>query len=260
MRPVLFYVLDFPVYSYSIFAVLAYLAALGYGWVAAGRLGLDRVHVIDISLYLFVGGIIGARLLFVIVDHQRFVKNPLDILKIWKGGLVYYGGFAGAWAAGSWFAIRRKLDYWLWADLVAPSAMIALAIGRIGCFMNGCCYGKVSPDLPWGVVYPPSHPALGLHQYPVHPTPLYESLATALIFIALMILWRRKSFKGELFWAAVIMYSAARFVIEYFRGDPRGRVLMFSTSQFIAILAAAVSVFALALLYHRARPPTKDAS
>lgn len=253
MKPVLFHIFDFPVYSYSVFVVLAYLAALGYGYLTAHRRGLDTLHVIDVSLWLFIGGIAGARIMFVAVDHKRFLAHPLDALKIWQGGLVFYGGLAGAVIAGFLYLRRKKLEPWPWADLIAPTAMITLAVGRIGCFLNGCCYGKIAPDLPWGVVYPVSHPALGLAQYPVHPAPLYESGAAVIIFAVLALLQARKRFDGQVFWAMVLLYSAARFPLEYFRGDPRGKVLFLSTSQAMAVVGVVAAVVFMAVLSRRSR-------
>lgn len=240
MRPVLFHIGSFPVYSYSAMVVLAYLASLLYALAEAKRLKFDYANVIDLSLVFFVFGILGARLLFVIVDYQRFIADPREIYRVWNGGLVFYGGLAGAVTAAAVYIKRRRLPLGKWADLTAPTAMTTLVFGRIGCLLNGCCYGKVAAGLPWGIVYPASHPALGLHRYPVHPTPVYSSLAALLIFIVLAVMERHKRFDGQVFWSMILMYSASRFIIEFFRGDPRGMIpgLGLSTSQGIAVLGA----------------------
>jgi len=253
MKPVLFHVLGFPVYSYSAFIVLAYALSLTYGIIAAKKLGYEPVHVIDVSMVIFVCGIVGARLLFVIIAHKRFADSPLDVLKIWQGGLVWYGGLLGAVAGAMLFLKFKKLPLWEWADLLAPSAMTTLFMGRIGCFLNGCCYGRIAPDLPWGVTYPMAHPAHGLHQTPVHPAPLYESLAVMLIFIVLVPMLVKKRFQGQVFWSMVLLYSIARFVIEFYRADPRGTILWFSTSQAVGIVGVVLAV-AFMLLLRDARP------
>jgi len=255
MRPVLFHLGSFPIYAYSVFVVLAYLAGLTYGWLEGRRLRLDLTHVADLSLWLFVGGIAGARLLFVVVDYPRFINHPLDILRIWQGGLVFYGGILGAGLSGLLYAKRHRLPRAVWADICGPVAMISLAIGRIGCFLNGCCYGRPAPNLPWAVVYPVSHPALGLAQIPVHPAPLYESLVSFILFGFLVVLSRRKRFNGQVFWTMVGLYSIARFGLEFFRSDPRGSIhaLGLSTSQAISILGLAVSVYYLSRLWRRSR-------
>jgi phosphatidylglycerol:prolipoprotein diacylglycerol transferase len=253
MRPVLFHIGTFPVYSYSVLVALAYLAGLSYALGEAKRLKLDPIHVVDVSLWLFICGILGARFLFMIVDYKRFIADPREVYRIWNGGLVFYGGLAGAVLAGVVYLKRHNLPLGLWSDLLAPVAMISLAVGRIGCLLNGCCYGKLAPGLAFGMVYPPFHPELGLAQMPVHPTPIYESLAALIIFLVLVIMSRHKKFQGQEFWSMVLLYAVARFTIEFFRGDPRGMIpgLGLSTSQGISLLAAPVALFMLALLYRR---------
>ena len=246
MRPVLFHIGSFPVYSYTIFVVLAYLAGLAYAWQEARRQKQDPVHVLDLGLVIFISGIAGARLLFVLIDYKRFLSSPLDVFKIWQGGLVYYGGLILAAAAAAVYLKVKRLPLGLWADILAPTAMLALAYGRIGCFLNGCCYGRPAPDLAWAVVYPPSHPSLllGLGQVPVHPTPIYSSLAALVIFLLLLLVQKRKRFQGQTFFMMLLFYSVARFVIEFFRGDPRGTVpvLQISTSQFISLVSWCAAV------------------
>jgi len=255
MRPVLFTIFDFPVHSYSVFVSLAYVAGLVYGLRESRRLGEDPVNAIDLSLVLFISGFLGARLLFVVVAHEKFFKSPWDVLKIWQGGLVFYGGLILATVAAVAFIRWRRLGFGKWADICAPVAMIGLAIGRVGCLLGGCCYGKMAPHLHWAITYPVSHPspALGLAQAPVHPTPAYSSLAAFAVFVALMLIKGRKKFDGQLFLVMVALYSAARFVLEFFRGDPRGEVPLIglSTSQTVSVAAFLVSVAVMAWLYPR---------
>jgi len=255
MRPVLFHVAGFPVYSYSVFIVVGYLASLGYALWEARRQRQDPALAVDVSLAMFIAGILGARLLFVLVEYRLFLEQPLEALKLWNGGFIFYGGLIAATLAAVVFMKRRGLAVGFWSDLLAPSAMIALAMGRIGCFLNGCCYGRIAPNLPWGVVFPPSHPALGLAQYPVHPTQLYESAAALLIFLFLVALVPRKTFSGEIFWLMVLLYAAARFGLEFLRGDPRGNVPLIglSTSQAIAAVTFVAAGASLLHLRRRAR-------
>ena len=253
MRPVLFHVAGFPVYAYSVFIVVAYLAALAYALGEARRQRLNPTLMVDFSMVMFIAGIVGARLLFVLIDYRIFLDRPLEALKLWNGGFIFYGGLIAATLAAVIFMKRRGLAVGFWSDLLAPSAMISLAAGRIGCFLNGCCYGRIAPDLPWGVVYPPSHPALGLAQYPVHPAQLYESLAALLIFLFLVALIPRKTFPGEIFWLMVLLYAAARFGLEFLRGDPRGNLPIFGLSTSQAIAAATFIVAGGFLLHLRRR-------
>jgi phosphatidylglycerol:prolipoprotein diacylglycerol transferase len=253
MRPVLLYIGSFPVYSYSVFVALAYLAGLSYALLEARRLKLDPLHVVDASIWFFIFAIVGARLMFMVVDYRRFIHDPREIYRVWNGGLVFYGGFVCSVLAGVAYIKRHRLPLGLWSDLFAPVAMIVLTVGRIGCLLNGCCYGKFAPGLPWGITYPVSHPALGLAQVPVHPTPIYESLATLAIFGLLLLIARHKRFHGQVFWTMVLLYAAARFVIEFFRGDPRGVVpfTTLSTSRGIALVAAPAAIIMLVWLYRR---------
>jgi phosphatidylglycerol:prolipoprotein diacylglycerol transferase len=229
---------------------------LAHGYREAKRLGLDPIHVVDLSLVLFIFGIAGSRLFFILLDYKRFVADPREIYRIWNGGLVWYGGLIAAVFAGVIFIKKRGLDLGVWTDLAAPTAMIALVFGRMGCLLNGCCYGKVAADLPWGIVYPVSHPApIGLAQVKVHPAPLYESLAALVITVILVMVSRYKKFHGQVFWMMIILYAIARFILEYYRGDYRGTVTLagLSTSQAVSVVAGLAAVVMLVHLYRRAR-------
>ncbi len=262
MKPILFHVGSWPIYSYSAMVAAGYLAGLAFGWIEARRLGQDVANVADISIVMFIAGILGARGLEVIIFYKRFVDDPLEVFRIWNGGLTWYGGMIAGILAGAVFIRIKKLDLGLWADMCAPAAMLMLGIGRIGCFLNGCCYGKVAPDLPWGVVYPATHPHLGLYQYKVHPTPLYSSAAAFILFGYLAWRSRRKKFDGEIFWQMVFLYAIARFSLEFFRADHRGALTLLgvtlSTSQIISLAAGAVAAGLFLRQYLQYRAGQKD--
>ncbi len=256
MHPVLFNVGHVPIYSYSLFVVLAFFAGFIYAYLEARRLGEDPDKIVDLALYIFISAIIGARVLHVIVDWRRFIHDPVAVFKIWQGGLVYYGGFILAIITCVVFIKYHKLNLGKWADLLAPVAMIALAVGRIGCFLNGCCYGKAAPpDLPWAVVYPPGRLPLHLDGVPVHPTPIYSSITAAIIAVLLILLSRIKRRNGQVVWCMFLFYAAARFVLEYYRADPRGHIqaLNLSTSQAIGVPIMIVSLGALIYLEIKSR-------
>lgn len=251
MRPVLFHIGGIPIYSYSFFVVMAYLACLTYAWLEARRQKLEPVHAVDLSMVIFVCGIVGARIMFAAVEYKHFMKAPLDIFKVWQGGLVYYGGFIGAVAGGFLFLRARKLNVLQWADLAAPTIVLSLVFGRIGCLLNGCCYGKAAPDLPWGIVYPESHSSLflGMVRMKVHPAPVYASLANLAIFVLVLMLMRRKKFHGQVLLATMALYAVARFIIEFYRGDRRGFPIDgISTSQCVAVLAIVIALAAWPLI------------
>jgi phosphatidylglycerol:prolipoprotein diacylglycerol transferase len=149
------------------------------------------------------------------------------------------------------------LGVWLMTDIMAPSIALGHAIGRLGCFSAGCCYGKPTSVF-WGVTFtnPYSQEIAGVPLgVSLHPTQLYESVAETVIFLTLLLLAKRKRFDGQIFWSYVTFYAVARFIIEFFRGDNRGFVFdgALSTSQFIGILMLVTAIIMLAVLRRRAR-------
>jgi phosphatidylglycerol:prolipoprotein diacylglycerol transferase len=155
-------------------------------------------------------------------------RDCLEVLKFWHGGLAFYGGLLLAAPVGLWYAHRHKLGVWRIGDLTAPWIMFGLAVGRIGCFFNGCCYGAPS-DSSWAVQFP-------RHAHPVHPTQLYEAVAAlAICAFTYLVVRPRKRAHGIVFGAMIALYGVARFVLEIWRADERGELLGLSSSQLIAI-------------------------
>jgi phosphatidylglycerol:prolipoprotein diacylglycerol transferase len=132
-----------------------------------------------------------------------------------KGGLVYYGGLIGACVAVILYAKLKKLPLWTLGDVLTPSIALGYVFGRIGCFLNGCCYGK-DCSLPWAVQFPPQHDSYPAH---VHPTQIYDSLLSLCMYLFLAWLYRRKKFDGQVFVAYLICYACTRSFVEFFRGD-----------------------------------------
>jgi len=238
---------ELALYSYSVMVVVAFLASLAFVYFEARRLGENTDRVVDLSFWAFLFGIIGARVLHVAVEWRTFTDHPLDVFKLWKGGLAYYGGYIAAILACVAFIRWHRLPLGKWADLWAPVAMIALGFGRIGCLLNGCCYGRPAGDLPWAITYPPDSLPMALDGIPLHPSPIYESLAAFLLAGLLVFFHRRPHRPGQVVWTMILGYAAIRFVLEYFRADPRGGIaaLGLSTSQAIAVPLALLSLVAL---------------
>jgi phosphatidylglycerol:prolipoprotein diacylglycerol transferase len=240
------------------------------GWFLAMRLGkqdgIPEEHAGAIYMWTAVWSIVGARVLYVIANHQEFDQLS-DIFKVWNGGLVAYGGIIGGFLA-SWYGChRRKIPLLRWADVAAPSVILGTAITRIGCLLYGCDYGKTT-SLPWAIRFPKGAPAWQDHvqngtpplpteaplSYPVHPTQLYELLVGLFLFALLMYLRKVRKFSGEVFLAWVIGYGLLRPVIEIFRDDKqRGTVGPLSTSQFIGLTTVVLGVALLAQLVKRYR-------
>jgi phosphatidylglycerol:prolipoprotein diacylglycerol transferase len=198
-----------------------------------------------------VSALLGARLLYVVVEYKYFWAYPLEIFKFWKGGLVFYGGLILGVLVSLWYLKRHDMPVWKTADLLAPSIAIGQSIGRWGCLFAGCCYGKET-DAVFGITF--TNPrSLAPLEISLHPTQVYLSLNALFIFIFLMILSKNKVFDGQVLWSYGILYSIGRFLIEYFRGDDRGFPVeqLFSTSQFVGIFIFLLSFFMLLVLYRK---------
>jgi phosphatidylglycerol:prolipoprotein diacylglycerol transferase len=240
----------FTLHTYGALLAIAFLAGLWIAHREAKRTGMDAARITDMAVYVLIGGLIGARLLLLLVDWRHFISNPREILTLIQSGGVFYGGLLGALPVAWWYVRRHKLDIWRSADVLAPGVVLGQSIGRLGCFSAGCCYGRAT-DVPWAVTFtdPYVQRQVGTPlDLPLHPAQLYESLLCLGIFILVMWIARRKQFHGQVLLAYISLYAAGRFVLEYFRGDAaRGAVFggALSTSQFIAILMA----LAAALLY-----------
>ncbi len=256
MRPVLFYLFGLPVSSYAVFAVVAYFAGMAYFWPVVRSRGHDTAHAVNLSMIFFIGGLAGARLLSLLIAYERVIEEPSILLTPWEGGMVFFGGFIAATALSALYVRWKGLSFPEWADMAGPGVMLVLAAGRVGCLLNGCCFGKVAPRLPWGIVYPPSHPTLGIHMYPVHPTPVYEFLAAIAIAVVTAVYDRRPHRPGRTFIYMVMLYSAARFAVEFYRADFRGHAFGLSTSQLIGIGAVAACLATILLQKRRSRSET----
>jgi phosphatidylglycerol:prolipoprotein diacylglycerol transferase len=248
-------------HTYGFLLAVAFIAGL---WVAnrqARRAGLDPARITDMAVYVLIGGLLGAKLLLVIVEWPFYARNPRELLSILQSGGVFYGGLLGALPVAWWYARRHQLEGWRTADVLAPGVAIGQVIGRLGCFSAGCCYGRPT-GVPWAVTFrdPYATRAVGTPlDVPLHPTQLYEAGAVLLLFLGLVWLAGRKRFQGQVTLAYLFGYAVVRFAIEFYRGDAsRGTVLggWVSTSQFIAILV----VLGVAVLYpylRRKQPPER---
>ncbi|NJD55219.1 MAG: prolipoprotein diacylglyceryl transferase [Nitrospirae bacterium] len=242
MFPVLIRIGPVTIHTYGFLIAAAFLLGLWLALRQADREKLSREKISDIGFYALFAGIIGSRIFFIGTEWRHFSEHPLDMLKIWEGGLVFYGGVIFAIPVAIWYARRNGLLLWQTVDIWAPSIALGHAIGRLGCFCAGCCYG-LPTDLPWGVTF--SNPeTLAVRGVPLHPTQLYESAAELLNFAFLVTLRRRKTFHGQLFWVYVLNYAVIRTVIELFRGDlDRGFILPgISLSQGISAAMFATAI------------------
>lgn len=244
MYPVLFEIGSLKIYAFGTFIVLAFLASSYYvRKQAMGRLGLDGERVFNICFALLFIGLIGARALYVIVHYGEHVAAPMSAFKIWRGGLVFYGGLIlGALWLGWYLPRHPSLRGWALTDVMSIGMGLAIFVGRWASFLSGENYGKEAEGLPWAVKFPPgpdTQVLASLREVPLHPTQLYHSLHGLLLFVILLLVQRRSPTPGRVTGLFLMLYAVGRFIIEIWRGDDaqRGMVIddLLSTSQLLSV-------------------------
>lgn len=222
MNEIAFRLGSLEVHWYGIFVAAGFLAGIWTAGVRGRRDGLNPETITDLGLWIFGGAFIGARILYVITFwSQEFAGQPLWKMVTVRSGFVFYGGLIGATLAGLGYAAWKRLPTWKLADALAPSIALGHALGRLGCLMTGCCYGKAC-TLPWAITFPYGHPA---HPAAVHPVQVYESLLNFALFGGLAWLHRRRKFEGQVFATYLLAYAVVRTLTEMFRGDYPARQL-----------------------------------
>ncbi len=183
------------------------------------QIELSDDDVVNFVILPVVGGIIGARLYYVIFNWQHYSQDLWEILKVWHGGLAIHGGLIGGVLVGWWLTRRRHIPFWRMADVVAPALILAQTFGRFGNFMNGDAHG-IPTDMPWGLVFPPT--SIAGYEYPgipLHPTMLYEMGSNGCIFLLLWKLRKYPAKDGLVACMYLILYSIGRFIVSFFRAD-----------------------------------------
>ena len=231
----------FVLHTYGVMLAAAFLVALFVAAWQAKKAGLDAARVSDLAVYVLIAGLLGAKLMLLAVEWPTYSKMGLREL-LWaflQSGGVFYGGLVGGLLMAFWFARRSHLPLWPTADVLAPGVVIGQSIGRLGCLAAGCCWGKTAA-VPWAVTFTDVEVARTIGtpiDTPLHPSQIYESLVTLLIFVVLIWLAPRKRFQGQVTLTYVVLYSIARFGLEFYRGDAgRGFIGPLSTSQWVAIV------------------------
>ncbi len=252
MFPVLFRWGPFTLHTYGVLVATGVLLGLWLARRQAARGGLDPDRVWNLGTYMVLAGLVGAKLWLLLADWHYYAAHPREIFTfgtLLSAG-VYYGGFLAALAVAVFYAVRHGLRFLPLADVYAAPLALGHAIGRLGCFAAGCCYGKPTGPA-WGVTF--SNPyanelvgtPLGVR---LHPTQLYEAAAEFLIFLFLVHLGKRQRFTGELFAAYALLYGVARGSIEFFRGDPDRTLLAggaFSLMQVVSLALILVGAWLL---------------
>ena len=223
MQPIAFQLGPLTIHWYGVMIALAFLAGLWTATLRARREKIPAEKVADVTLWLMVGGIIGARFVYVTTYWwEEFADQPFsEVFMIQHGGLVYYGGFIGAATTGIISILWKKMPLWKTLDVLAPSVALGSVFGRIGCLLNGCCYGRPT-DLPWGLIFtnPKAHELSGTPlDVPLHPTEIYDALLNLVLYGFLAWLFRYKKFDGQVFATYLLCYAVTRSLVEHFRGD-----------------------------------------
>jgi len=203
------------------------------------ELSITKDDIADLLLYIIIGTVLGARIFYILIYNLPFyLSNPLEMLAVWHGGLAFHGGLTGAVIGGVLYTRRKKVGFYEIADIIVMPLALGLALGRIGNFINGELYGRIT-DVPWAVKFPDAE---GFR----HPSQIYASIKNLIIFFALWAIKDKNLPKGFMFWAFVVMYSALRFIVEFFRqpDEQLGFIIGFlSMGQILSIIMFAIGAF-----------------
>lgn len=240
MHPILFKLGPVTIYTYGVFVFLGVVAGYFVAAREAQKEGIDKNIFSKIAFWLIISAFLGAKILYILVEFKYFLKAPLTMIRT---GFVFYGGIISAIVCLYFLTKKYKINFLQFADIVVLGIPLGHAFGRLGCFFYGCCYGKAY-ELGIGLLFPPGSPA-GFWGLKVLPTQLISSLVLLLIFFGLFSLIKFKKFDGQIFFCYLVFYGLFRFIIEFFRGDPRGHILFLSTSQFISLILIAAGIFML---------------
>jgi len=227
MHPIICHIGRFTIYSYGLMLAIAVLiCSILLARDLEKQLGLKRDIVYDMVFWIMLAGIAGARLFYVFLNLPFFIENPLEIIMIQHGGLAWFGGLAAGVVCFLVFVKKHNLKVFRMADLLAPYLALGQSIGRIGCFLNGCCYGK---RVSWGIYFPVHHARL-------HPTQLYSSFGLLLIFFILKKYQHSVHKEGICFVLYLLLASVLRFNVEFFRADHSPFLFNLSIFQVICII------------------------
>ena len=274
----LFDIFGISIYTYGLLTALGYFTGIWIMTREAARSEIDPKIIVEMAFPVLVWTMIGARLLYILTNIPYYVdlcKSQNDcfaVFRVWEGGLVFYGGFIGGFSAAVYFIRKYKLNAFKLLDVIAIGMPLGHAIGRLGCFSAGCCYGHETSGI-FGVNFPKNSIPFNdevlkgvidihaEHSLSIHPTQLYEAFGVSIIFLILWIFRNKKRFHGQIGLLYVILYSIERSIVEIFRGDsirkhlfkwgpksltdflglPEGSAVILSTSQFISLIVAIIA-------------------
>ncbi|MBW2610231.1 MAG: prolipoprotein diacylglyceryl transferase [Deltaproteobacteria bacterium] len=258
MYPDLFSIGPLTIHTYGLFVVIGFVVGILVTVRIGKARGISSQQIMDMGFVMILSAIIGSRLTYVLTNLSYYKAHPIDILRLWHGGLVFSGGLIAVIIVMGWYIRRHNYSLWEIGDLWSPAVALGQSIGRIGCFMAGCCYGNPT-DMKWGVIF--THPkSLAPLNIALHPTQLYSFLSGLIIFIVLVILHTKKKFAGQVFLWFLILHSTGRLLIERFRGDDRGLIFgsEWTMTQLLTTLILVAAVVALFIVKSRKEKDLND--
>lgn len=240
MLPVLFHIGSFPLRSWGLLLMIAFLMAAWRAACVAPRYGLKSEDYWDASLAGLFGGVLGGRIGYILQNLDTYKSDLLSIGAVWQGGMTSFGGLIGGVLVGILVCKKKGMNPWDAIDTAAPSLAIGMFFGRIGCLLNGCCYGHKC-DLPWKMnFYPDEHTQI----IGVHPTQIYEAIGVALAFGSLVWLEKHRTFRGQIICAFMVLYGIVRFVVEIWREQSGTESVKagLSTGQWASLFVSLVGI------------------
>jgi phosphatidylglycerol---prolipoprotein diacylglyceryl transferase len=271
MFPVVFRLGPLTVHTYGLLMAVGVGLGLWFLYAQAKKQGLDAVRVADAGFYTILVSLLGAKLVLLVKDFSYYTRTPSELLSLARSGGVFQGGLAFGVVFALWYFRKRRLPTWKLADIIGPALALGHGFGRIGCFMAGCCYGRVC-ELPLGVKFNSEYAheltgiPLGERLYPVQ---LFEAVLNFLNFLALFLILKKKRYDGQVFSFYILNYSVIRLVTEYFRGDHPGQAylvqgaspwLSLSYPQFFSLVGIAAGLLLMIFMKKRsagAGPPKR---
>jgi phosphatidylglycerol:prolipoprotein diacylglycerol transferase len=249
----------FTLHTYGVLMAAALFGGLALAVRLAPRAKLEREFVWNTGVYMALAGLVGSKLFLVASEWRYYFEHPREIFSwtTFQAGGFFYGGLILGVAVGILVAWRERVNFWTFLDVCSPGVALGLVVARLGCFAAGCCWGKET-GIPWAVTFTDAYSArlVGVPlNVPLHPTQLYEAAACAVILGALLWLYNRRAFPGQIFAALLLLYSAARFVLEFWRDDPRGEFFFHGALSLPQLVSIVLFLFGVALWAWQRRKP-----
>jgi phosphatidylglycerol---prolipoprotein diacylglyceryl transferase len=245
MHPLVCKIGPLTIYSYGLMLALAFAVSILLLHRQAARKHLDVDKILDLAFWALIWGIIGGRVWYVLFNLGYFLEDPREIIMLHHGGLIWYGGLFFALGFALVYLRRNRLPVLKTLDLLAPYIALGQAIGRIGCFLNGCCFGK---PVSWGMYFPSQGERL-------HPAQLYSFVNLLVIFLILRRRQESSKVDGGVICLYLLLASLERFIVEFFRGDSSPFFLGLTSFQVISLFIIGIAIYANLYLYRRQRRP-----